>query len=115
MADKKYKWHKIAASRDELFLIPAGRIFSTQVSNKNICITLFNEKLFAFASKCPHAGGYFEQGYVDAVGNVVCPVHRYKFNMSNGRNTSGEGYYLKTYPVEERPEGVFVGIEAGWF
>ena len=115
MDDKKYKWFKIAASRDELYLVPAGKIFSLQVNSKNVCVTLFDEKLFAFAAKCPHAGGFFEDGYIDAVGNVVCPVHRYKFNMSNGRNSSGEGYYLKTYPVEERPEGVYLGMEKGWF
>jgi 3-phenylpropionate/trans-cinnamate dioxygenase ferredoxin subunit len=29
---------------------------------------------------------------------------------------SGEGYYLKTYPVEEREDGVFVGFEESrWF
>jgi nitrite reductase/ring-hydroxylating ferredoxin subunit len=114
MAEKKYKWYKIAASRDELVNSPAGKILTLQVNSKNVCITVFNEKLFAFAAKCPHAGGYFADGYVDALGNVVCPLHRYKFSMSNGRNTSGEGYYLKTYPVEEREEGVFLGMETGW-
>jgi 3-phenylpropionate/trans-cinnamate dioxygenase ferredoxin subunit len=31
--------------------------------------------------------------------------------MKNGRNTSGEGYFLKTYPVETRPEGIFIGFK----
>ena len=31
--------------------------------------------------------------------------------MENGRNISGEGYYLKHWPVELRENGVFVGME----
>jgi 3-phenylpropionate/trans-cinnamate dioxygenase ferredoxin subunit len=49
-------------------------------------------------------------GYLDALGNIVCPLHRYKFSVSNGRNTSGEGYFLKTFPVQLREDGVFIGF-----
>jgi 3-phenylpropionate/trans-cinnamate dioxygenase ferredoxin subunit len=31
--------------------------------------------------------------------------------MKNGRNVSGEGYYLKHWPVELRGDGVFVGLD----
>ena len=31
--------------------------------------------------------------------------------MANGRNTSGEGYYLKHWVVEEREDGVYVEME----
>jgi len=31
--------------------------------------------------------------------------------LHNGRNVSGEGYYLRTYPVEERKAGIFIGFE----
>ena len=48
------------------------------------------------------------QGHLDAVGNVVCPLHRYKFDLKTGRNTSGEGFFLKRWVVEVNDEGVFV-------
>ena len=50
------------------------------------------------------------QGYVDGLGNIVCPLHRYRFELNRGRNVSGEGYYLKVYQVEEREDGVYVII-----
>ena len=78
---------------------------------KKICLGRRDNEIFAFASKCPHAGGYLSEGYVNALGNVVCPIHSYKFCMKNGRNVSGEGYYLKHWPVEIREEGVYVGLE----
>jgi Ferredoxin subunits of nitrite reductase and ring-hydroxylating dioxygenases len=114
MAEKKYQWHCIAASAAELFFNDSG-IAVVEVRGKKICIGRFGERLFAFAYKCPHASGIMDEGYIDAVGNVVCPVHRYKFSLQNGRNTSGEGYYLKTWPLREEEDGVYLGMESGLF
>lgn len=114
---KKITWHKIADSLAEINFPETG-LTELEVAGKKICLTLHKEQLFACAAKCPHAGGFLADGYTDALGNIVCPLHRYKFSLQNGRNTSGEGYYLKTYPIEIRPEGIFVGFEEnnlfGW-
>lgn len=109
---KRYHWHKIAESVEEL-AVKDKQIISLEAGGKHMCITRANDKLFACAHKCPHAGGLMEEGWIDPMGNIVCPLHRYKFSLANGRNVSGEGYYLKTYPIEERPDGVYVGIEKG--
>ncbi len=110
MADKKYSWHRVADHINELDFA-SNNIAVADANGKKICLGRFKDAFFAFAFKCPHAGGMLAEGYIDALGNVVCPLHRYKFNMQNGRNTSGEGYYLKHWPVELRENGVFVGIE----
>ncbi len=108
--EKKYKWVKIADSVNG-FNKQNNNMCIAEVEGKKISLAWHNEKLFAFAHKCPHAGGIMADGFIDATGNVVCPLHRYKFNMQNGRNVTGEGYYLKTYPVEIKEDGVFVGFE----
>ncbi|MEI2737853.1 MAG: Rieske 2Fe-2S domain-containing protein [Chitinophagaceae bacterium] len=110
MTEKKYTWHKIADHINELNFAP-NNIAVAEVKSKKICIGKHNDAAFAFAYKCPHAGGIMADGYIDALGNIVCPLHRYKYNMENGRNVSGEGYYLKHWPVELRENGVFVGME----
>lgn len=106
----KFRWVKIADAVEEIVFAP-NNIAEVDAGGKRICVARYQDELFAFAYKCPHAGGYFSDGYIDALGNVVCPIHRYKFCMRNGRNCSGEGYYLKHWPVELREEGVFVGLE----
>jgi nitrite reductase/ring-hydroxylating ferredoxin subunit len=110
MIGKTYTWHKIGESAEAMEL-PANGIGVVEVKGKKLCITCYAGQWFAFAYKCPHASGIMADGYIDGIGNVVCPVHRYKFNLQNGRNTSGEGYYLKTYPVECRAEGIYIGME----
>ncbi|MDP4216390.1 MAG: Rieske 2Fe-2S domain-containing protein [Bacteroidota bacterium] len=114
MGFRKYKWHRVAASAAELSWSP-GDIALVEVDGKKVCIARFADGWYGFSHSCPHAGGLMNEGYLDDAGNVVCPIHHYKFSLRNGRNTTGEGYKLKTYPVELRPEGVFVGIEEGLF
>lgn len=109
MAEKKYTWHKIAETGLDMEMGSNG-IGVVEVKGKKICVARFGEEWFGFAFKCPHAGGFMSDGYIDAIGNVVCPLHRYKFNLKNGRNTSGEGYYLKTYPVQLQEDGLFIGL-----
>jgi 3-phenylpropionate/trans-cinnamate dioxygenase ferredoxin subunit len=110
MSEKKFSWYKIADTIHELNFAD-NNIAVAEANGKKICIARFNNNLFAFAWKCPHAGGIMADGYIDATGNVVCPLHRYKYNLANGRNVSGEGYYLKNWPVELRNDGVYAGLE----
>jgi 3-phenylpropionate/trans-cinnamate dioxygenase ferredoxin subunit len=71
--------------------------------------------LYAFAYKCPHAGGVMAEGFIDSLGNAVCPLHRYKFSLKTGRNSTGEDY-LKTYQTEINENGVFIIFEEKrWF
>jgi nitrite reductase/ring-hydroxylating ferredoxin subunit len=117
MSTKKYTWHKIANDAAEINF-SGNNLATIEVAGKEICLALHNNRLHACAHKCPHAGGAMANGYIDAVGNIVCPLHRYKFSLTTGRNTSGEGYYLKNYPIELREDGIYVGFEEtnlfGW-
>jgi nitrite reductase/ring-hydroxylating ferredoxin subunit len=107
-------WHKIADHINELYFAD-NNIAVTEVNGKKVCIARYKEEVFAFTYKCPHAGGVLADGYIDALGNIVCPLHRYKFDPRNGRNISGEGYYMQQWPVENREDGVYVGMKKpGW-
>jgi 3-phenylpropionate/trans-cinnamate dioxygenase ferredoxin subunit len=111
---RRIKWHRV----DSEFRIPDSGLLEYHVDDKAICVAMHDGKPLAFSAKCPHASGRFVDGWCDPLGNVVCPLHRYKFNMTTGRNVSGEGYHLKTYPVEHREDGLYIGMEEGglgWF
>ena len=64
----------------------------------------------------PHAGAPMARdGYVGAEGAISSTVHNLKFNLKNGRDVNGEGYTLKTYPVEVRGGwGLSWGRGWGW-
>jgi 3-phenylpropionate/trans-cinnamate dioxygenase ferredoxin subunit len=99
---------KIADSAEQLF--NSSELYSLECEGKKICIARHNGSIFAFQANCPHAGAPMDKGYIDPLGNVVCPLHQYKFNMQSGRNVSGEGYFLKRYNVINSSDGIFIDI-----
>ena len=108
--NENLRWVKIADFITEISFADNG-IAEADADGKKICLAKYKDGYYAFAQKCPHASGLLSSGYIDALGNVVCPLHRYKFCVNNGRNVSGEGYYLKNWPVQINDDGVFVGFE----
>lgn len=102
-------WHKIANSIAEINFNENG-LAEVDVKGKIICIAKYNNRLFACTQKCPHAGGILADGHVDVLGNLVCPLHKYKFSLKNGRNVSGEGYFLKIFQAKETDDGIFIYI-----
>ena len=90
-----------------------NNILQIEVGGKRICVAKTLKGIAACTAKCPHAGGNMSEGFLDKNGNIGCPIHRYAFNLDNGRDITGEGYYLKIYPVEVNDSGIFLGIEEG--
>ena len=110
MSEKKFNWQKIADSHETIDWQP-NNMAIVEAGTKKITLAKNEDGIFAFAHKCPHASGILGEGFLDNGGNVVCPVHRYRFCLENGRNVTGEGYFLKTYPITEKPDGLYVGFE----
>jgi 3-phenylpropionate/trans-cinnamate dioxygenase ferredoxin subunit len=108
-------WHKIANNISEI-KFNANGMAELEVNGKTLCLAKHNDQLFACTQKCPHAGAPLAEGHVDALGNLICPLHKYKFSLKNGRNVSGEGYHLKTFTVKQEEDGFFVCLDqAGLF
>lgn len=101
---------KIAETKDKIHFGSNG-IAKVKVAGKEICVIQTSDGLKACNAYCPHAGGKLSKGFLDGRGNIVCPVHHYRFSLVNGRDTNNEGYFLKIFRIEENEEGVFVEIK----
>jgi 3-phenylpropionate/trans-cinnamate dioxygenase ferredoxin subunit len=75
-----------------------------------ICLVLHNNKFFAVQDACSHNGESLSKGQINYLGEVVCPLHNYQFDLQNGRECSARSRDLKTYPVKVDESGFFVGI-----
>ncbi|HOZ84473.1 MAG TPA: Rieske (2Fe-2S) protein [Niabella sp.] len=106
---KQYTWYLLAQELSELDFNKEG-LAEVVVAEKTLCVAMHQDKVFACAAICPHAAHPLVTGYVNVKNHIVCPLHQYKFSLQNGRNVSGEGYFLKTYPVEKRTDGWYVGL-----
>ena len=109
-------WYKIFSSLEEgINRIPFNRAIDMNVGGKKICIANTKEGLFAIQAKCPHNGFPLSNGMCTDDIAIVCPVHRYRFDLKTGRAKSGLGDAGWVYPIEIRENGVYLGIKSTKF
>ena len=107
--NKPITWHLLTTQLDAL-AFNEENLAETTVAGRQLCIARVDDQVFACAAICPHAAQPLVTGYVNVQKQIVCSLHCYKFSLKNGKNVSGEGYFLKTYPVEKRADGWYVGL-----
>jgi len=78
------------------------------VRGKSICIVKHSGKFLAVQNNCTHSGGSLSQGTVNYLGEVVCPLHQYQYNLKTGRECSQRSNDLECFPIKENEEGVFI-------
>lgn len=83
-----------------------------KLEGKKLCLVRADGKLYAVENTCPHAGGILSGGWCKS-GNIICPIHRWEYNLENGRGAPGQGDYINTYPIEDRSDGIYIGIKIG--
>jgi nitrite reductase/ring-hydroxylating ferredoxin subunit len=106
---------KIFENQEELENnVPLKRANSMRVRGKNICLARSAEGIFAVQDKCPHNGASLSHGWVSDRNSIVCPLHRYDFDLKTGRGLSGIADCLETYPIIITDKGVFLEIEEGF-
>lgn len=110
---KKYNWMVLASSEDRHLLddLLEGKIIRRFVDDQWICVTKHEEVLYSFKDKCPHAGASFFKGSCEQ-GKVVCPLHRFGFDLKTGR---GHGLYLENYPILMHENQYLIGFEKSFF
>lgn len=110
--ERKIKWYKLFESAEAAVQqISANTVQTISVAGKKICIAHTQEGFFAVNDKCPHNGASLGNGYCTKENSIVCPLHRYHFDLKTGRAKSGLGDVVDTYPIEVRADGMYVGFK----
>jgi len=86
-----------------------------ELRGEKICVTRTPKGFYAVQDKCPHNGASLSKGFCSKENEIICPLHRYSFDLESGRATSGGAFALKKYPIEIKPNGVYIGIKAKWW
>jgi 3-phenylpropionate/trans-cinnamate dioxygenase ferredoxin subunit len=81
-----------------------------KVFGRSICLIRREGKILAVQNNCTHSGGSLHLGAINYLGEVVCPLHQYQFNMKTGREVNQRSADLECFPIRESEEGVFIGI-----
>ena len=105
-SDKPITWHKVLDSADQL---PEGRVISVTAGHTNICLTHYQDKFCGLDNRCPHQGGPLGEGSIEN-GLLRCPWHGWDFDPHTGQSPGAHDDSIVTFPVEEREDGIFVGV-----
>jgi 3-phenylpropionate/trans-cinnamate dioxygenase ferredoxin subunit len=100
------KWHKIFENN---ILLQPDFIIQINLKGKKFCAVKFEERIVVTQAYCPHAGAGFSGGTCKN-GKLICPFHRYEYDLTTGRGAAGQGDYIEIYPTEVRTDGVYLGI-----
>lgn len=110
--ERRIKWYKLFESKEAATQqIALNTAQTIAVNGKKICVAHTTEGFFAVNDKCPHNGASLGNGFCTTDNSIVCPLHRYHFDLRTGRAKSGLGDVVDTYPLETRYDGVFIGFK----
>ncbi|WP_409430059.1 thiamine pyrophosphate-dependent enzyme [Mycobacterium sp. SMC-16] len=104
MNDENLNWHKAVDAGQ----LDDGEVAMCPVGLKTVALTKLDGRYGAIDNRCPHQGGPLGQGTVEN-DKIRCPWHGFDFDPFTGEAAGGPDFNVRTYPVEVREDGVYVG------
>jgi pyruvate oxidase len=102
--EDRIEWHRVLGP-DEL---PDGRVASVSCGLETLCMTRHKGQYGALDNRCPHQGGPLGEGSIEN-GLLRCPWHGWDYDPLTGK-APGFDDGVETFPVEEREDGIYVGL-----
>lgn len=105
------KNYQLGSSRESVYaLFPNRTIKRVLLGEKEIGIIRMDEDFFAFDAACPHRGASLLQGRINGNGEIICPLHEYRFELKTGQVKSGLCPDLPVFKTELTDEGLLISI-----
>jgi nitrite reductase/ring-hydroxylating ferredoxin subunit len=76
--------------------VAAGRALAVEVEGLRLAVFNDGGRFHALSGRCPHANGPIGMGWIED-GEAVCPLHRWRFRLRDGRCTSVRGESLHVF------------------
>src|SRR4051812_47994039 len=89
--------------------LEVDRITTVVAAGRAVCLVRTADGYGALDNHCPHQGGPLGDGQL-ADGYLICPWHAYEYDPVTGVPPPGFKDAATAYPVEERPDGVYVQL-----
>jgi nitrite reductase (NADH) small subunit len=87
--------------------IQEGAAKLVRVNNEEIAVFKHQGQLCAIQNICPHEGGPLAKGRIQG-GEVVCPLHGYKFDLTSGACSRDAKLKAKIFKLAQQGENYIV-------
>jgi nitrite reductase/ring-hydroxylating ferredoxin subunit len=80
------------------------------IHGTRVMLVQHQSKFYATQNACTHSGASLSDGSINYLGEIICPLHNYQFDLQTGRECNGRSADLKTFPIKINDTGFFIGI-----
>ena len=87
--------------------VAEGRGKPVEVDGLRIAVFNNGGEFHVLLGRCPHANGSMDLGWINE-GEAVCPLHRWRFQLSSGRCMTVRGESLHRFRCEVRQGEIWV-------
>jgi len=81
-----------------------------RIGEKRVCLARHGQTFYCFEHLCPHQMHPLSEGQITEFGEIVCPLHEYRYNLKTGTEASQRCRDLKTFKVDINSEGIFINL-----
>ena len=89
--------------------VPEGRGRTIEADGSRLAVFRDGDVVAVFFDRCPHAGGSLGSGWIEDH-EVLCPLHRWRFRLRDGRCTSIPGESAHLVPSRVQDGGVWARL-----
>ncbi|EAZ82123.1 Rieske (2Fe-2S) protein [Algoriphagus machipongonensis] len=89
-----------------LNMIPKQSIKKVLVGEHKIALLRIEDNFHAFQASCPHRGASLLEGTFNQRGEIICPLHHYRFDLNTGDVKAGSCGDLEIYRTELKENGL---------
>jgi nitrite reductase (NADH) small subunit len=99
------EWQAVCRLED----LPEGRGRSLDAAGVRVALFRAGGEVVALYGHCPHSGGSLGHGWVEG-NEAVCPLHQWRFKLTDGRCTTVRGQGVHRFRCEVRAGHVWVEV-----
>ncbi len=91
--------------------LSAEKAVLVMLAGRRVGLLLYQGQPVAVPDRCPHFSGPLAQGRIStARGEIICPWHRFRFDLTTGQSVTNPAMMATLLPVEVRGDNVWVDL-----
>lgn len=100
---------QFGSSQEEVLqAIPERKIKKLTAGERKLAVLRIGELIQVFDAHCPHRGADLSQANINGAGEIICPLHQYRFDLKTGDVRSGYCSALPVYRSELTQSGLII-------
>ncbi|RIW18559.1 Rieske (2Fe-2S) protein [Algoriphagus lacus] len=105
------KEYVLGKTKEEVIkFLPERSIKKIQVGQHQLAGLRVGDQVYVFQAFCPHKGASLLEANINGAGEIICPLHQYRFDLKTGNVKAGYCEDLTVYMTRLDEDGLKITI-----